>query len=592
MLKIKPQFRRLILNPLILAIPLLVSSSASAFEASLDVNPELIRIGESTRLKLTIKNLRRPPAPLSPNVEGLKIGDFSGRQSNINIINGKRSSSVSYICSIQPLKTGTFTIPLTYVANGEKHNLSTTLKVIGTKEEGATEHLDELIFARLDSPTTNLFIQEKVRIKLSVFTQQEIPAKGIQKPQGLPESGFSKFEWQALPGIKQREISGRIYNLKEYVAETRALTAGLFEIAPQVPLQIEVPDKRRRGGIFDSFFNRAQTRTVSLEPKPLSLKVNPLPEAGRPNNFSGGIGEFTFNVDIGPLELTAGDPVTVKIYIGGNGNLSQISAPAYPETKNLKTYQPSVGEEKNGQIFVEQVLIPTDASLKELPEISLNYFDPQAKRYKRITRGPFPLKIEPGSQESARIFTNQSARSRSKLEIIGKDIIYLKDRPKSWERHRKGALPGRELLVWLIILPAIFASCAFLLGRRRHRLLNDEVAGRRHKAPRIAKRELQRAKKELKAGHPNEFYSALWKALTEYFANRLNLEPGDLSETAVLERMRRANLEEETMEKTQRLFRTCERARFGQAGSEQTERLEELHQLLAALIKSCERKNL
>jgi len=52
---------------------------------------------------------------------------------------------------------------------------------------------------------------------------------------------------------------------------------------------------------------------VTVSSQPVLLHVSALPEDDRPNDFSGGIGQFDFKAGVSPLQIKAGDPLTLKL---------------------------------------------------------------------------------------------------------------------------------------------------------------------------------------------------------------------------------------------------------------------------------------
>src|SRR6185503_13316275 len=110
------------------------------------------------------------------------------------------------------------------------------------------------------------------------------------------------------------------------------MRAGALTLGPAV-LHLNV-FSRRRDAFGDPFFERflqddpfAERHPFDVRADPITLNVLPLPEPGKPPTFSGAVGSFTMQVDAGPTQLTAGDPVTLRIHLTGSGNLSDATPP-------------------------------------------------------------------------------------------------------------------------------------------------------------------------------------------------------------------------------------------------------------------------
>jgi hypothetical protein len=54
--------------------------------------------------------------------------------------------------------------------------------------------------------------------------------------------------------------------------------------------------------------------------------VLPLPSANRPVDFSGALGQFTIAAEASPDHVTAGDPITLRLTVTGEGNFDRESS--------------------------------------------------------------------------------------------------------------------------------------------------------------------------------------------------------------------------------------------------------------------------
>ena len=115
---------------------------------------------------------------------------------------------------------------------------------------------------------------------------------------------------------------------------------------------------------------------------------------------------------------------------------------------------------------------------------------------------------------------------------------------------------------------------------------------RRQKAPKAARKNVQRAEHAIRKKDETTFYEALWKTLTEYFGNRLNLAAGEVSLPTVLSHLP-AKAEKEAEALTM-LFDRIEQMRYG-IGEPADDTKKEMKALLAKMnhtLKKCERMRL
>lgn len=52
-----------------------------------------------------------------------------------------------------------------------------------------------------------------------------------------------------------------------------------------------------------------------------TINVKPLPDQGKPADFTGAVGKFDFSVSASETELAATESLTVKVEVNGKGNL-------------------------------------------------------------------------------------------------------------------------------------------------------------------------------------------------------------------------------------------------------------------------------
>ena len=98
----------------------------------------------------------------------------------------------------------------------------------------------------------------------------------------------------------------------------------------------------------------------------------------------------------------------------------------------------------------------------------------------------------------------------------------------------------------------------------------DRAARDGHRAAREASSPLasdQTTRSATRANDAAAFHDAVWRALTGYFANRLNLQPGEATRDVVLERLQRAGAPADLTAQLGSVFARCEEARFGAGGS-------------------------
>ena len=424
-----------------------------SFDAS--VNTAKISLGSAIQLTLTINNAKSSQPIELPKVDGFE-SRYLGPSTRVSIVNGQYSSSIAYVYTLFPLKTGKFQIPAitteiegkTYTSKPIDVEVADTVAAATAPQEEQEYRqpagLENKIFLTLEVSKTEAYDGEKIPVTIKLFVNG-LSARDIQLPE-FEHAGFSADEF-SKPKQYQQVVGGVMYEVVEfntniYPARTGELTLGPANLALNLLYKSSSRSRPSPFGdfgsffdddFFNSFFDNYQKHPLVLKSAGLDVRVNPLPAEGKPQDFSGAVGQFDFKTQAGPSSLKVGDPVTLRMTVSGNGDLKNIKMPTLENIEGFKLYDPQIKEE-NGSKILEQVLIPANEQVKEIPEISFSYFDPEQKKYQTIKQGPFVLKVAgankeeglkvvvPAKEKNAPVVSEERPQ-----EQIGRDIIFIKE---------------------------------------------------------------------------------------------------------------------------------------------------------------------
>ncbi len=411
----------------------------------MSIQPQLISLLDRAVLKIEFIDTKGDAVDI-PAVDGLQI-QYQGQSSETRIVNMQSSSKVVHTYVVTPSKIGDYTIgPVTCKYKGGEKEVTAQLRVIKPKDDPEAQQLSEIMFSRIAADRETLHVQEPFGLELKVYIRDGVQIDGnFSIRGGLPESGMDgDLEWN-IANRAREERNGSIFNVYTLRTTAKTLTAGTFTFQPQVQLNVVIPSQRRRSFGFDDpffgdLFGRQETRPFVLDCNTLEIEVKPVPTAGRPDSFTGGVGVFDFDVSVGPAQVKAGEPVTVKMRVSGTGNLSQITPPVLEENHDFKLYEArTVPSQNPNEVRFEQVVIPKSESVTNLPSIAFSYFDTRTADFRTIRRGPFPVQVEAMPQQAAQIIATAPSTIMPETKVLGRDIVYLKPRPKTWKTA--GATP-------------------------------------------------------------------------------------------------------------------------------------------------------
>jgi tetratricopeptide (TPR) repeat protein len=586
---------RLLLALALVLLPPPVEAAPVSVRATLD--PPQAPAGQPVELAVEVDGAQDAPVPQIADVAGLSVR-YVGPSTEVSIVNGRISTSVTHRFSVVAAAPGTFTIgPITVDHGGRRHDAGTvTFRALApgnapAPQPGAPAAVapatDQLRLV-LSVPRREVYLRERlpVGVKLSIGNAR---VSDIQYPT-LPGDGFALEKFPEPPETREHTPEG-VFHVFDFRSTLTPLRSGTLRVGPaRLGLNLRVR-QRQQDPFFGAFFGES-ARPVALESEALDLIVLPLPESGRPPDFSGAVGQFSLEVRAAPLDLAAGDPVTVTARIRGAGNLEGVAPPALVATDVLRVYPvqaaaPGPAAKAGVERTFEQVVIPQRAGSVTLPPLRLSYFDPAARAYLTASHPPITLAVRPATRpEPGTGIVGGTAPAEP--ESLGRDIVFIKDDPGTL--RATGSRLHRSAAFWVLqLLPPSVWIAAVLWDRRRRRLSGDVRYARFTRAGRQARRAIAGARDALRAGDPAAFYDAVARAVSEYLSAKLDLPPGSVTPESVGERLRATRLPPEVTHGVEEFFAACERARFAPAGGTDGD----MHHTLAradAIVRALERE--
>lgn len=571
--------------------------AAQAFDVEMQVEPRVLRLGESTTCKIILHDASGVQAPSLPPLAGFDIIS-TGQEQSFQFTNGRRSSQVAYTFQLTPQAAGDFQIgPFRYdTGNGVVNIPAVQVQVLPQGDPGTAQQaqqLSDLMYATLTVGRSTIYTHEVFDLTLSLYVQSGL---SIDRNVGLLDfetTGLSLEGFQEIGGSREA-VNGVIYDVRRFRTRVTALASGTFDLSPRLRVNVIVPNDRNRrrdpffgDDFFSGFFNRVETRPQVVQTRPLALQISDLPTEGRPSSFSGAVGRYTFDVTATPLDLHVGEPITVTMRIQGNGSMDAISAPKINISDDFRSYDARLVEQQPGSGLktFEQVLIPRKTGIKELPSISFSYFDTDRGKYQTIVRGPFPLTLAaaPAGASAPVVQSAQSASPSAPAAPLGSDLIYLKAPPRHWKQAQTAERSLLNASSALSVLPALALAAVFGYVRRREHAQQNPHEGRRRRAPRKARAGLARCQQLLSTGNIQGAAQALSDALNQFYGPLLQLPPGQISSDVVCRRLEERGFAKGDSLALQNVFATCERLRYSGANAPDSDQAQELKEVAAQL---------
>jgi tetratricopeptide (TPR) repeat protein len=541
-------------------VVLLAPATRAAVTARVQINPPRVAVGDAADLTVDVQGTQNTATPVVPTVDGLTV-QYVGPSTQLSIVNGKTSSSITHHYSVTARRDGTFTIgPITVDADGQTIQAGTATLQVASGGAAGSSGGDQL---RLDltAPRTTVYLHERLPVTVTLRVGS-VQVGDVQYPQ-IPGDGFA-LEQLGKPEQRQEVRDGGVFQVVEFQGGLTPLRAGSVTVGPATMSMSMVTARSAQRHAF--FFGGPTRQAVELTSQPLVLDVLPLPDPGKPADFSGAVGHFSLDVRGTPLEVTAGDPVTMTYTLHGEGDLSSATPPAIAGSDTLRVYpvQPATtppGSPAGTRAF-EQVVIPQQAGSVRLPQVRFNWFDPEARAYRVAQHAPIVVTVKAAPQGAGPQIVGATGKNAERpAESLGRDIVFIKDAPGALAPI--GAHWWRSPLFWTLqLIPLLLLLGATLVDRRRERLGADLRYARFTRAGRAARAALGEAREALSRGDAVGFHDRVAHAVSEYLAAKLDLPPGAVTADAASARLREVGLVGGVADELREFLAACEVARF------------------------------
>lgn len=289
------------------------------------------------------------------------------------------------------------------------------------KGEKAEDKIRRNMILKMTASKNTVYVGEPIVATCKLYSRLESDSKVAERPSF---SGFSVFEMvQPEQGAISREIlNGRPYNgflvrkAQLYPLQSGDLTIEPVELDNNVtffreskPTKPQAPS----GSVFDQMMKDfwgdeegggvPEKHALNLMTDPITIHVKPLPDQGKPADFSGAVGQFTIQASLTSTTLKANQTDTLVLVVSGSGNLPLVNAPALHLPSGLEAYDPSAKEQidqtvapiKGRKVFSYAFTANRDGQYS-LPAIYFSFFNPQTGTYKTDTTNPLLLQVLPG----------------------------------------------------------------------------------------------------------------------------------------------------------------------------------------------------
>lgn len=550
--------------------------------------PSRVSVGENFRISYTIntQDVQDFRSGIR-SFDGLEViaGPYTSSQSSYQMVNGHTSShsSITYTYTLYAEKNGTYTIPsaharvagkdvssqsvkITVSGNSSNNHHNSAPKMHEDRDEGGqvrdagSKISGSDLFIRVSANKRRVHEQEPILLTYKVYTLVEL----TQLEGKMPDlTGFHTQEVQ-LPQPKSfhiEKVNGRNY---------RCVTWSQYVMYPQMTGKLEIPSITFKGIVvqqnrsvdpFEAFFNGGSGYVeVKCDIVAPSITVDVVPLPTRPANFSGGVGHFNISAQLDKKEVKAGEPITLRVVVGGVGNLKLLKQPVVEFPKDFDKYDAKVVDKTKltsngveGNMIYDFLAVPRNQGKYTIPSVQLVYYDTGVNTYKTIKTPTFEVNVEKGSGKGSTIADYTSEKE--------KDIRGLK--LGKADRHDVDEFFFGSRSYWIGLLLPLIAFIALLIIFRKRAIDNaDLVKMRGKKANKVATKRLRKASQLMLSGKQGEFYDEVLRALWGYVGDKMNIPVEQLSRENIEEKLRQYHVDDSTIGKFISALDECEFERY------------------------------
>jgi BatD DUF11 like domain len=544
----------------------LVSSGACAASFTASLDRDTVALGETATLSLTFEGGSPNNAP-TPDVPGLQIIS-SGNSQNFSILNGQMNSTVTVSYSVKPQHVGEFTIPaMTADVNG-RQLASAPLKLTVTQPNAPTAAAvnsgNEVAFMKLVLPQKKIYVGQTLTAQLQIYFRDDVQNYGNIQFNNAPADGL--VTGKSAEGSRfHTQVGNRVYTVLPITFALTATKTGALTLGPFTASLVVVLPSQNGGGdpFFRQFFNEGEQKQISLATETVGIESLPLPEQNKPANFNGAIGDFKMAASVGPTNLTAGDPVTVRVQISGRGDFDAVKLPQ-SGWNDFKIFTPTQKTDFSDQLGLqgtktfEEIVTPENTDVHALPEFSFSFFNPDDGQYHTLTQPAVPLTVRPAG---ATPLPTIAANKNSAPENQTPELLPIQENLGTLEKS-SAPLVSQPVFLAVQSLPVLAFLAALIWRKRADNLANNPRLRRQRAVAQMVGIGIGDLKTLAAENNPEQFFATLFRLLQEQLGERLDCPATAITENVVEENYVLRSASENLRSDLRELFQLCNQARY------------------------------
>ncbi len=244
-----------------------------------------------------------------------------------------------------------------------------------------------------------VYVGQQVTYQVAVLLSESARARLRRNPEFVPPElrGLLAYELGTPRSVAPQSYGGGVFQAHVFQRALFAVAPGAL-VVPSPQLSYTLPQS-------SSYFSREERFVVRAESAQLVVKA--LPEAGRPQDFTGAVGVLRASVRLDASTARVGDPLVLTMRVDGTGNVKLLPRPvievswASTVSGTERVSVDTSGAFVRGYKEFDWILTPTQAGPVEVPALRYSYFNPYRGEYAYAETAPSALSVNDGSLATA-----------------------------------------------------------------------------------------------------------------------------------------------------------------------------------------------
>jgi hypothetical protein len=570
---------------LFLAFSSFVLSAQVNFEAT--VSKSKLALNERLRIDFVMNQNGDNFSP--PEFENFQIIGGPNQSIKTSYVNGERKFSKTYSYFLKPLKKGNLKINQASIEIDGEIYKSLQIEVLITDSvkqpsDSITQYYnDDDIELRALISKGSPYLNEPITVVYKLYYKAPI---NISDARETETPNFKDF-WSQIIKIPQLKVKREIYKGQNYnVVEWRKVVlypqkVGELEISPlSLNLVLDVPTDKR-----DFFGNVIYDQTSQIISTGMRrIIVKDLPQLGKPDSFSGAVGNFEFDVILNKNSLRATESFQAELKVKGNGNLKLFDLPDILVPNSMELFEPEREElistnlsGMSGSVSKFFTVIPRFQGNFPIEEVEFSYFDPNTEKYKVVKSPRLTIDVYDGP-----VIGNTITNDNSNIITSNDSFRFIK--LKGNLREVNNDLFFQSQFFYAIVTTPFILLLSFLLFTTYKRNRKESSSELIRIEERKINKMIDSAKKSI--GDKILFYDKIEKAIIKSLMVKFSIRMDSLNKEKIQQISHQKGLSKDDVLLIIKLIENCEKARYSRSSdSIMNKDLEIAKKVISSILK-------